>query len=707
MEALMKRILIAAIFLSLILMLILTSCGRGRSTETGNEARPILNVPLADGATAEVQFDVDIAIDFASDILTLTDFEILFSQNASNADPVIPGGNLRLALILPREVSTQNILHGACVPPLAINTVVSFGNRPPFGLNARVFAPVNNPAVRNPEAPGYFDSLIAQILSPPLIAFQENGDIITGENHNAPIVITIDHERHTVTKTFRDNVALFWHDGVPLTMDDLLYMYERMIYLNRASWDIFTSGDGHPLLYISGAMEFASGNADNISGITISPDMRSMEVEFISLPNRPLHRNDFAYTALPRHHLIDMTEIDFHRHPNTRQNVIGYGAFQFESLVFNQEVTLVANNLYWQGRPLLDSVTFHVLSYEQALERLYNGTIDILEQIHTADIDGIQDSFHLQLIGNADEGRAFMYFFILGQQYGSIVEGEPIIITSPFMMPIETRTFNYVVDGWIPRDDGHPITNPNVRRAIAYAMDESIIVNASGGVNVLANTVLNPVLHRHLLPETPGLSHFDLELANQLMDLAGYSWGQHGFRQDIAGNPLSIYIAIQNSSSAELIFQHHRANLAQIGFDLRTATPRSGAEGQFMPLDDIISIFTREPDGNRQPPNADMVLYFAETYPAFWNPLLTRDVGGRFLNDELEALFAEFDTVRDSAHMDELLLRWDALFNAYIPAIPSYWSMNVSAVNTRVTGITAPPGTDEFWRNLANVGLAR
>ena len=658
------------ILLSLILMLILTSCGRGNTSDydTVENTPSRDDLPLTDGAIASGSI-VDVVL---GNVPTLMELEgqlaaLLQDQNSAS---ITPGGNLRMPLRREAAGNNPNLLHGVFIPGAAVegSGITSF---------------------RNPIDPGHFDSFIAEILSPPLLAYDGNRNIIFGDEHDESIIVTADFDRHTITKTFRDGISIFWHDGVPVTMDDILFMYERAAYRNRAWRTVHAEGGGnHPVFNVIGATEFSQGEADFISGITVSPDRRSMTVAFINLPYGWVAFDDIISVALPRHQLGDIPPGDFHRNYAAILNVIGYGPFRFESLIPNVEVVLSANENYWRGRPHLDYLTFQVLALDEAREGVFNGTLDFVTLGVGLDVQA-ESAAHLQSVGFMS-GFTEMYYFILGETRWEWMN----------------RRWHST---WIPRDDDHPITNPLVRRAIAYAIDEARIAEVFGnGIRVLATSVLSPWSDRQAITDEPGLSVFDLDLANELMDIAGYDWGPHGFRQTVGGAPIVVTIAIQEGPAAEFIFNLHRENFAEIGIDLQRATPRYGHQ-VYLCADSMRDLFTRAYDGPYPPPNADIALargISTGNNPLdYWNPLAYLTVGGRYVSDEIVELHEEFNNVRSTEHRNELLKRWDEYFNTHVPAVPSYWTVNTVAVNRRVTNLTATPGTDEFWRTLSTVSV--
>ena len=245
-----------AAILTALVFIVITACGRNRPNDNAGVSFRDLQLPLAGDASTLPQTS---QTDILSEIPLLSQVEVDFSVPLSTS-PAILGGNLRAALIVPREVNTLNILHGSFVPTDAIATRSerTIGT----GVRARVFGLGLRLVTRNLESAGFFDEFIADIINPPLLAHDARGYVIFGDDHDEAIIATVDRERHTITKTFREDAALFWQDGAMLTMDDILFMYERMIWVNRA--EAFVGGQAHPVLNIVGAPEFARGEATEL-----------------------------------------------------------------------------------------------------------------------------------------------------------------------------------------------------------------------------------------------------------------------------------------------------------------------------------------------------------------------------------------------------------------------------------------------------------
>ena len=151
----------------------------------------------------------------------------------------------------------------------------------------------------------------------------------------------------TCTYTFHLREGVKWHDGVPLTAQDVEFTIEAIMDPENGS-------------------ENAPNFEDVVDGRTISFRLAAPNVAFLDY---------MSMAVLPRHLLEgeDMQESDFFRKP------VGTGPYKLESWDEGQAITLVKNEDYYRGAPNIDRIIFKIvpddsatLSYESARYKDYN-----------------------------------------------------------------------------------------------------------------------------------------------------------------------------------------------------------------------------------------------------------------------------------------------------------------------------------------------
>ncbi|WP_067725962.1 ABC transporter substrate-binding protein [Oceanobacillus damuensis] len=167
----------------------------------------------------------------------------------------------------------------------------------------------------------------------------------------------------TYTFTIRDDVT--FHNGEPLTIDDVVYTFERLMGLNGG--------------------EKLSGNFDNVASID-APDEKTFVMTL-----KEAHSNFlYSLTAL-QSAIIPQSNDGEHN-----ENPIGTGPFAFVDYSPGANLELTKNEDYWQdGLPYLDNVTFVFQSDDQAaVMNLLAGEVDVTG-VPGHRVSEVEDSFNI------------------------------------------------------------------------------------------------------------------------------------------------------------------------------------------------------------------------------------------------------------------------------------------------------------------------
>jgi len=94
------------------------------------------------------------------------------------------------------------------------------------------------------------------------------------------------------------------------------------------------------------------------------------------------------------------------------------------------------------------------------------------------------------------------------------------------------------------------LQDPKFRDALGYAVDHQALVDrVLGGFGDVGNTIVPPILSDwHVDPTTPRT--FDIELAKQKLDAAGYTLDANGKRLDKEGKPIVLRLAHPNTEDS-------------------------------------------------------------------------------------------------------------------------------------------------------------
>ena len=189
------------------------------------------------------------------------------------------------------------------------------------------------------EVDSVYDSLpVAQLFSG-LVALDPGLNVVPA----LADTWTISRDGRTYTFHLREGVR--FHDGEPLTSDDVVFTLQRLLAPSRPKRSIGASY----LLVVQGARAFMAGKVRDLPGV-VAVDSSRIEIRL----ERP-YLSFLQVLAMvdlrivPRHVLESKGEAAFRRRP------IGTGPFLFESMS-KTELRLTANREYYAGAPYLDEV---------------------------------------------------------------------------------------------------------------------------------------------------------------------------------------------------------------------------------------------------------------------------------------------------------------------------------------------------------------
>ena len=191
-------------------------------------------------------------------------------------------------------------------------------------------------------------------------------------------------------------------------------------------------------------------------------------------------------SILPKHLLAKYASID-----NVPYNdlPVGIGPFKFERWDRSKDVVLVANSLYWRGRPKLDKVIYEIVPNRDAL----------LGQLAAHKVD---------------------MWYQFGGAYLTRIQALPSFAV--------TRHPSYAY-GHIDFNLTRPVfADARVRQALRYALDRHHIVDAVGhGVGIVQDSA-TPLSAPYFA--NVGTTPYDPAKADALLDAAGWERGSDGIR---------------------------------------------------------------------------------------------------------------------------------------------------------------------------------
>ena len=202
--------------------------------------------------------------------------------------------------------------------------------------------------------------------------------------------LTISDDKKTYTYKLFDNAK--WHDGVPVTANDLKFTIETLAHPK------YDGSDASDILPIKGAKDYNEGKADSISGVKVLNNKTiSLTLDEVFAPFREI----CDIWTLPEHLLGDIPVEELGKSEFSRKPV-GCGPFKFEEYKRGQYYELVRNDDYHLGKPELERITVQILDPEVAVAHLETGQVDAsfnykVAQLPPASIERLQNKPNVQI----------------------------------------------------------------------------------------------------------------------------------------------------------------------------------------------------------------------------------------------------------------------------------------------------------------------
>lgn len=423
--------------------------------------------------------------------------------------------------------------------------------------------------------------------------------------------------------TFHLRRGARFHDGVPLTSADVRYTYERVIDPKSR----------------------AVGRVDGF-----------LPIERVETPDAPTVRVIYRFPYAPALAAWEVPILPRHLYEHEdflvarcNRAPVGTGPFRFVSWEAGRRIVLAANEDYWGGRPLIDTLEFQVIpSQETTLQALLAGEIDY------ASLSPVQWEAHAR---DPSFARRF-----------ATVQYLPLF-------------FYYIA--W--RSDGsNPFfADPLVRRAMTLALDrEGYVKNVWRGSGRVSTSLFHPAV----LSPDPGQPAvpYDPGRAAALLDLAGWLIEPRTGLRTRRGVPFRFTLHIFSGGPDHVQFsQVAQESLQRLGVEMSIQrldwpTLRSRLQsGAFQAaLSGMVS--SVDPDGVAYGMLHSSQIQGGQNYAAFKDP-------------QIDAWLEEGRRAVDPQERETIYRRIDRRFVDLQPCTCLFSPMTRAAMARRVSGVSPGP----------------
>jgi peptide/nickel transport system substrate-binding protein len=224
---------------------------------------------------------------------------------------------------------------------------------------------------------------------------------------------TFSEDQKTLTLTLHRGVT--WHDGEPLTADDVAFTLTAIAEPN------YNGGAYSQVEVIEGAAAYQAGEAESVSGIEVIDDTT------IALTTTEVYAPILATLAgimiLPEH-IYGEVPVENWQTDETNRSPVGSGPFIFDEFRSGELISLSANEAYFEGRPCLDRLIVRFGDANTMLAALVSGEVDAAP-VPVPSVASVESDANLTL--TTVEQLSFDY---LGTNLRNPILADPVVRTA-------------------------------------------------------------------------------------------------------------------------------------------------------------------------------------------------------------------------------------------------------------------------------------
>jgi peptide/nickel transport system substrate-binding protein len=442
--------------------------------------------------------------------------------------------------------------------------------------------------------------------------------------------------------TWRLRPEARWHDGTPLTADDLLFT--AMVIQDRE------------------LAVFRDKLYDAIEAVE-APDARTVVVRWKTTVIDA--DTMFSYArglAMPKH-LLERPYVEnkaaFTDLPYWSQDFVGAGPFRLKEWARGSHLVFSAFDQYLLGRPKLDEIEVRFIGDGNTLiSNILAGSIDLtLRQALSVDQAlQVRDQWTHGKVYIAPDGWAVVY--------AQSLNPTPAIVG-----------------------------NPQFRQALLHAIDRQQLADElMGGLVPVADVMFTPDTPEYRELESALVRHpYDVQRAAQLIEGLDYTRGPDGGFRDPSGQRLAFETraAAQRDIHVKTLFPvvdyWQRLGL-QVESQVLTAQRATDREEQStFPAFQVL----------RQPSGTDRLVAFHSSEARLPERNFIGSNNGRYMNPELDALIDRFRITIPRTERMQVARQIVAHLSDQLPVLPLFYDATPSLIATRLKGVTTLTGSED------------
>jgi peptide/nickel transport system substrate-binding protein len=444
-----------------------------------------------------------------------------------------------------------------------------------------------------------------------------------------------------------------WHDGVPLTMADVVFAFEVL-----AHPDYRGVRRNAEMRLITGFDDMVNGLADHISGLVLSNNDRTLTIHMDDMPIGVLYFA-MSLTPMPRHVFEGIPVADMPTSPPVMDAnyIIGWGPFRIVSITPGDAVIMERFDDFVFGRPYIEHVRVERFNDDHAGELMEAGHFDMISTFPTALFQYHQDPTNFRFLSSPSPSYGYVAF--------------------------RMGTFHW--DEWEARMDDDRLMvrlGADFRRAMGYAVNPGLFGEIfQSGLNFPAQGMVPPNHPALINPDVPRIT-YNVERANELLDNAGFTERDEDGMRMFNGERLTLQWALASGTLDEERFQFYSQAWANVGIRVELWGGRIHDVNYLW--DVLDESLYRGPDYEHE------IHIWQASWQTGFNPNQNEAWGHMFWNASLY-MTPEYLAILDRMAGEEawdnmfgIFTDWQQYFYDNVPAFPLNWGIALTAVNNRV-----------------------
>lgn len=202
-----------------------------------------------------------------------------------------------------------------------------------------------------------------------------------------PNMATYEMSDDELTLTFHLKEGIKWHDGEPVTAEDVAFTFNALADPN------YTGPRYGDVEGLKGAKEYHDGQADHIEGIKVL-DEYTVQFEFTQPFPPGLSKIGADRAIIPKHIWESVPIGEWAKQTDLMNKPIGCGPYELVAFEPGQYVELKAFEDYHLGKAKTENFIFKVSNQDTVIAELTNGEIDIadISALKNQDLNTLEDA---------------------------------------------------------------------------------------------------------------------------------------------------------------------------------------------------------------------------------------------------------------------------------------------------------------------------